>query len=96
MVCGLLDSPPFLGLSLTSPGPDFLAPLGLIDFPGGPDGKETVCKAGDLDSIPELGKSPGARNGNPLQYSYLEDSMGRGAWWATVHGVTKSWTRPSD
>ena len=90
MVCGPLDSPPFLGLSLTCPGPDFLSPLGLIDFPGGPDGKETVCKAGDLGSIPESGRSSGARNGNPLQYSCLENSMGRGAWQAIVHGVAKS------
>ena len=44
---------------------------------------------GDLGSIPGLGSSHGVGNGNPLQYSGLENSMGRGAWWATVHGVTK-------
>ena len=47
---------------------------------------------GDVGSIPGSGRSPGEGNGNPLQYSCLENSMDRGAWWATVHGVTKSWT----
>ena len=46
--------------------------------------------AGDVGSIPGLGRSPGGRHGNPLQYSCLENSMNRGAWGATVHGVTKS------
>ena len=50
------------------------------------------CNAGDLGSIPGSGISPGGRNGSPLQYSYLENSMDRGTWWATVHGVAKSWT----
>ena len=45
---------------------------------------------------PEAGRSPGGRHGNPLQYSSLENPMDRGAWWATVHGVTKRWTRLSD
>ena len=49
-------------------------------FPGGSDGKEFSYSAGDLDSIPGLGRSPGEGNGYPLQYSYLEYSMGRGAW----------------
>ena len=49
--------------------------------------------AGDTGSIPELGRSPGEKNGNPLQYSYLENPMDRGAWWATVRGVAKSPTR---
>ena len=57
---------------------------------GGSDGKESACNAGNPDSIPGLGRSHGEGNGNPLQYSYLENSMDRGAWWATVHGVTKS------
>ena len=48
-------------------------------FPGGSYGKESVCNAGDLSSIPELGRSPGEGNGNSLQYSYLENSMDRGA-----------------
>ena len=52
-------------------------------------GKESACNAGDPGSIPGPGRSPGEGNGNPLQYSCLESSMNRGAWWATVHGVTK-------
>ena len=52
--------------------------------------------AGELGSIPGLGRSPGEGNGNPLQYSCLENSMDRGAWWATVHGVAKSWTGQID
>ena len=54
--------------------------------------QETACDAGDKDSITGLGKSHGKANGNPVQYSYLENSMDRGAWWATVHGVIKSGT----
>ena len=61
-------------------------------FPGGSDAKESACNAGDPSSIPELRRSPGEGNGYPLQYSGLENSMDRGAWWATVHGVTKRWT----
>ena len=63
-----------------------------MGFPGGSGGKESTCNAGDLGLIPGLGRSPGGRNGNPLQYSCLENSMGRGACWATVHGVAKSLT----
>ena len=59
-------------------------------FPGGSDGKESACKAGDLGSVPELERSPGEGNGYPLQYSGLENSMDRGTWQTTVHGVTKS------
>ena len=51
-----------------------------MGFPGGLDGKEYACNMGDLASIPGLGRSPGEENGNPLQYSYLENSMDRGAW----------------
>ena len=58
--------------------------------------KESTCSAGDLNVIPELGRSPGEGNGYPLQYSCLENSMDRGAWQATVHGAAKSWTRLSD
>ena len=61
-------------------------------FPGGSDGKESTCNAGDLGLIPGLGRSPGEGNDNPLWYSCLENPMDRGAWWATDHGVTKSWT----
>ena len=51
--------------------------------------KNPAASAGDADLIPELGRSPGEGNGNPLQYSCLENSMDRGAWWAAVHGVTE-------
>ena len=61
-------------------------------FPGGSEGKASACNAGDPGSIPELGRSPGEGNGNPLQYFCLENSMDGGAWWATVHGVKKSQT----
>ena len=54
--------------------------------------KVSACNAGDLGSIPGLGRSPGEENGNPLQYSCLENPMDGGAWWATVHGVAKSLT----
>ena len=61
-------------------------------FPGGSDGKASAHNTVDLGSIPRLGRSPRERNGNPLQYACLENSMDGGAWWATVHGVTKSRT----
>ena len=64
----------------------------LNDSLGGPDGKESACNAGDLGRIPGSERSLGERNGNSLQYFSLENSMDRGAWWATVHGVTKSQT----
>ena len=67
-----------------------------MSFPGGSDGKESACNAGDLGSIPGLRRSPGGGHGNPLQYSCLENPMDRGAWQAIVHGVTKGWTRLSD
>ena len=57
---------------------------------GGSVGQESTCSAGDQGLIPGLGRSPGEGNGNPLQYSSLENPMDRGAWWATVHGVTES------
>ena len=56
----------------------------------------SACNAGDLGSIPGSGTFPGEGNGNPLQYSCLENPMDRGAWWATVHGVAKRRTRLSD
>ena len=61
-----------------------------MDFSSGTVVKNLPVNAGDADSIPELGRSPGAGNGNPLQYSCLENSMNRGALQATVHGVEKS------
>ena len=63
-----------------------------LGFLGGSDGKESACSVGDPGLIPGLGKSPGEGNDNSLQYSCLENSMDRGAWWAAVHGVTKRWT----
>ena len=63
-----------------------------MGFPGGSDNKESACSAGFSGLIPESGKSPGAGNGYPVQYSCLENSMDRGAWGAKVYGVAKSWT----
>ena len=71
---------------------DLFNMLSRFGFPGGSKVKASACNAGDLGSIPGLGRSPGEGNGNPLQYSCLENPMGGGAWWATVHGVAKSWT----
>ena len=58
--------------------------------------KDSVCNAEVLGLIPGLGRSPGIGNGNSLQYSCLENSMDRGAWWATVLGITENRTRLSD
>ena len=66
------------------------------EFPGGSVVKESTCNAGDPGLIPGSGRSPGEETGNPLQYSHLGNSMDRGAWWATVSGVTKSQTRLSE
>ena len=63
-----------------------------MGFHGGSDGKESAHSVGDLSLIPGLGRSPGEGNGNPLQYSCLENPMDRGAWWATVCRVLKSQT----
>ena len=74
---------------ILGPSQDHLLPWGL-------SGKESACNAGatgDMGSIPESGRSPGGGPGIPLQYSCLENPMDRGAWWATVHRVTKSRTR---
>ena len=65
-----------------------------MGFPGGSDGKASACNAGDLDSIPGSGRSPGEGNGNALQYCCLENSMNGAAW--KLHGVAKSQTRRSD
>ena len=67
-----------------------------MGFPGGSEDKASACNVGDPGSIPGLGRSPGEGNGNPLQYSCLENPMDRGTWRATVHGVAKSQTRLSD
>ena len=74
-------------------------PLPLVaswGFPGGSAGKESACKAENPGSIPGLGRFPGEGNGYPVQYSCLENSMDRGAWWATVYGVAESWIRLSN
>ena len=71
---------------------------GLIQnlFPSNSDSKESACNARDQGSIPMSGRSPGEGNGYLLLYSCLENSINRGAWWATVHGVTKGWTQLND
>ena len=71
---------------------EFVATSTVPDFPGGSNGKASAYNAGDLGSIPRLGRSPGEGNGNPLQYSCLENPMDGGTWQATVHGVPKSRT----
>ena len=63
----------------------------VLGFPCGSDGKESACNARDPGLISGSGRSPGEENDNLLQYSCLENSIDRGAWWATVHGVAKSW-----
>ena len=59
-------------------------------FPGGSNGEESACNAGDPGSIPGLERSPGEGNDYPLEYSCLENSMDRETWWATVHGLKES------
>ena len=63
-----------------------------LGFPGGSEVKASACNVGDQGSIPGLGRSSGEGSGNPLQYSCLENPMGGGAWWATIHRVAKSKT----
>ena len=65
-------------------------------FPGDSNGKESARSEGKPGSIPGSGRSPGEGNGNSLQYSCLENAMDRGAWWATIHGVTESQTQLSN
>ena len=65
-------------------------------FPRSSVSKESACNAGDPGLIPGSGRSPGGGNGTPLHYSCLENPTDGGAWWATVHGVAKSWTELSD
>ena len=67
-----------------------------MGFPGGSAVKNPSVKAGDRSPVPESERSPGKGNGKPLQYSCLGNLLDRGAWWATVHGVTKSQTQLSD
>ena len=79
--------PPLDPAPLPIPNPQYQG------FPGGSDGKESTCNAGDPGPIPGLGRSTGEGNGIVLQYAGLENSVDRGARWATVHGVAKSQTR---
>ena len=78
-----------LGISRNENFTIFALSLYHLGFPGGSDGKEFTYNAGNLDSIPGWRRSPGEGNGNPLQYSGLENPMNRGAWQATVHGIAK-------
>jgi len=64
-----------------------------LGFPSSSSSKTSACNAGDPGEIPGLGRSTGKGNGNPLQYSYLENFIDGGAWQATVHGTTKSGTQ---
>ena len=107
LISPLLSSPycPCFNSQLSSlPG---IAGVLFIDYfhppnrgtPDGSEGKESACNArdtGDESLIPGLGRSPGERNGNPLQYLCLENSMDRGVWQSVVHGVPKNWTWLSD
>ena len=60
-----------------------------MGFPPSSVGKESACNVGDLGLVPGSGRSPGEGNGNPIQYSCLENPVDRGVWWATVHGVIR-------
>jgi len=88
-LCFCIRHLPSLKIAL-SKGSLFIRNMNFEGFSGGSDGKESTCNAGDLDSIPGFGRCPGERNGYPLQYSCLKNPMDRGAWQATVPGVTKS------
>ena len=93
MSCSTEEEPP--------DDPEFclVGSLHLMSFPGGSVVKNLTASAGDtgdMGSIPGSGRSPGIGNGHPLQYSCLGNPTDRGAWWASVNGVAKSWTRLSD
>ena len=72
------------------------SPRAVKGFPGGSEVKASACNVGDLGSILGWGRSRGEGNGNPLQYSCLENPLDRGAWWTAVNGVAKSRTQLSD
>ena len=67
-----------------------------LGYSGSSDNKESICNARDLGLNPKSGRPPAEGNGDPLQYSFLKNSLDKVAWQATVHGVTKSWTWPSN
>ena len=71
---------------------NLIASLYTGGLPCGSAGKESACNAGDLGLVPEFGRSPAEENGNPFQYSCLENPMDRGDWQTIVHEVAKSWT----
>ena len=81
---------------LSQPERKALSILLRVGLPGGSDREESACSAGGLSLILGLGRFLGEGNGNPPQYSCLGNSTDRGAWWARVHGVTKSWRPLSD
>ena len=91
LFCRWLPSISSLGLGIKTHPNDLI-----LGFLGGSDSKESFYNAGDPGSIHGWGRSPGEGNDNPLQYFCLEYPMDRGAWWTTVHGVTKSQTQLSD
>ena len=72
----------------SGPNSDFNASF-VTCWPGGSDSRESACSAAELGSTPWLGRFPGEGKGYPLQYSYLENSTDRGAWWTIIHGVTE-------
>ena len=71
-------------LILSSPPKERIDEPQILGFPGGSEGKESACKAGEIASIPKSRRSPGKGHGNPLQYSCLENLMDRGGWWARM------------
>ena len=83
-------------LEIFSPNQNYKGLQSVMGFPRGSEVKGSACNAGGLGLIHGLGRFPGEGNCNPLQYSCLKNTMDGGAWWATVHGVTKSQTRLSD
>ena len=85
-------SDPFVATLLSGSLFPWLAYSQGLGFPRWLSGKESACQAGDVGLMSGLERSPGEGNGNPLQYFCLDDPMGRGAWWATVHGVAQSQT----
>ena len=91
----LLPKSDLLGILIPVTHPSNSSTFWNHNRPGGSDGEESACNAGDLGSIPGSGRCPREGSSYPLQYSCLENSMDRGAWWATVHGVAKSQTRLS-
>ena len=88
----------FIAPQIVAPLSEMMTPTKEWGFPGGSvvKKKKSACSAVDLGSVPGLGRSPAGGNGNPLQSSCLENSMYRGAWWATVHRVSKSQKGLSD